>query len=318
MPSPSPAASIMEHFAEHDAAHGYSQGPQRYGDGSIEKLIIGNTVVYIAGGDRDCSLGILDALKAAGFDIGSADYTGNMRPNLVARGWRWHPMGDGYIAKRGDIYLSEEHHTAMCVSDVPDMLAEFSINEHGTITGGQVGDQTGRECHVHGYYDYPWDGILEYVGDVSAPPTPSAGFQPRYAAYTAEDGWLPFVEGYSDFAGIDDHAIRYLAIDLGGNGWYQVCTEAGGWLPRVYKCDTGDLDEGCAGDGSPITGVRVYYDTPNPRATGWLKAHYRTSPVWQGDYYAHQHDDEVGGGQDGYAGDLTKPIDRFQLMLCAA
>ena len=121
MPSPSLAASIMEHFAEHDAAHGYSQGPQRYGDGSIEKLIIGNTVVYIAGGDRDCSLGILDALKAAGFDIGSADYTGNMRPNLVARGWRWHPMGDGYIAKRGDIYLSEEHHTAMCVSDVPDM-----------------------------------------------------------------------------------------------------------------------------------------------------------------------------------------------------
>ena len=317
MPSPDLAAGIMEHFAAH-VAHGYNQGQQRYGDGSIEKLVINGTVVYVAGGDRDCSWGVLDALKAAGFDIGGATYTGDMRSNLTARGWAWKPMS--YIAKRGDIYLNERDHTAMCVSDVPDMLAEFSINEHGTITGGQVGDQTGRECLVRPFYtpSFGWDGILTYVGDVSAPPAPSDGFQPRYAAYTAEDGWLPFVEGYNDFAGIDDHAIRYLAIDLGGNGWYQVCTEAGGWLSKVRGCDTGDLVNGCAGDGSSITGVRVYYDTPDPGVTGWLKAHYRTSPVWYGDYYAHQHDDETGGGQDGSAGDLAKPIDRFQLMLCAA
>ena len=73
-------------------------------------------------------------------------------------------MGDGYIAQRGDVYLNEGKHTAMCISAVPDMLAEFNINEKGTITGGQVGDQTGREGLRRAYYDFPWDGILAYNG----------------------------------------------------------------------------------------------------------------------------------------------------------
>lgn len=73
-------------------------------------------------------------------------------------------MSDGYIAQRGDIYLNEVNHTAMCTSAIPDMLAEFSINEFGGITGGVTGDQTGNESRIAPYYDFPWDGILEYNG----------------------------------------------------------------------------------------------------------------------------------------------------------
>ena len=95
--------------------------------------------------------------------LANATYTGNMRSVFTASGlFDWHPMGDGYVAQRGDVYLNETSHTAMCTSAVPDMLAEFSINEFGGIVGGQVGDQTGSESHVRSYYDFPWDGILAY------------------------------------------------------------------------------------------------------------------------------------------------------------
>ena len=74
-----------------------------------------------------------------------------------------------FWASRGDIYLNESNHTAMCVDGGndgiygADMLAEFSISETGGIYG-QSGDQTGGESSIHGYYDYPWDGILHYNG----------------------------------------------------------------------------------------------------------------------------------------------------------
>lgn len=88
-----------------------------------------------------------------------------MRSVFINSGlFNWHPMSDGYIAQRGDIYLNEVNHTAMCTSAIPDMLAEFSINEFGGITGGVTGDQTGNESRIAPYYDFPWDGILEYNG----------------------------------------------------------------------------------------------------------------------------------------------------------
>ena len=73
------------------------------------------------------------------------------------------PYG-GYTqaARWGDIYLSEANHTAMCTSDDPDMLCQFSISENGTIYGAQ-GDQTGNESNFGPYYDYPWDGRLEWI-----------------------------------------------------------------------------------------------------------------------------------------------------------
>ena len=164
------AATLMEHLVS-DPAHGYTQGAGRWGSGGYEVVTVEGTGYSIALGDRDCSSAVIDCWKTVllGTDyqgaLDSATYTGNMRSVFVGSGlFEWHPMGDGYIAQRGDIYLNEVSHTAMCISSEPDMLAEFSINELGTITGGQVGDQTGRESRVAGYYSFPWDGILAYNG----------------------------------------------------------------------------------------------------------------------------------------------------------
>ena len=155
------AASIMEHYASH-SAHGYTQGSGRWGDRKTENVKVGGGVFKVACGDRDCSSGVISAYEAAGVDV-DATYTGNMKDAFLATGmFEWKPMN--YRAKRGDIYLNHVNHTAMCVDDKPDKLAEFFLNERGGITGGKKGDQTGGECRIANYYDFPWDGILHYNG----------------------------------------------------------------------------------------------------------------------------------------------------------
>ena len=162
-------ARLMEHMCRHDGdgGHGYSQ-VNRLGDGTTEPVSLGDGVtVTVASGDRDCSSGIITCLQAVGVDTHEASYTGNMRAELLRSGlFRWHPMGDGYIAQRGDIYLNERHHTAMCTSADPDMLAQFSRSETGGITG-RKGDQDGYESNIRRYYNYPWNGKLAWVGDGS-------------------------------------------------------------------------------------------------------------------------------------------------------
>lgn len=124
-------------------------------------------------GDRDCSASVIDALKTAGIPVGNASYTGNMRSEFLKTGvWEWKPMS--YTAHRGDVYLSEGHHTAMCSAPLngrtsPDMLLEFSHDEKGGYYNGNVGDQLNNagyaaESHERPYYSYPWHGILHYIG----------------------------------------------------------------------------------------------------------------------------------------------------------
>lgn len=156
------AVELMKHLVNHDW-HGYSQY-SRWGDGEGTCGIeVGGKVYQLEQGDRDCSSAIISAFEAAGISCGGATYTGNMRSCMVGTGnFVWHPMSSGYIAKPGDVYLNEVHHTAMCTSAVPDLLAEFCISETGGIDGAE-GDQTGYESYEHAYYDRPWDGILECV-----------------------------------------------------------------------------------------------------------------------------------------------------------
>lgn len=153
---------LFEHMCKHDGndGHGYSQ-TNRYGTGTYETVDLGDgETATIANGDRDCSSGVITALEAVGVDCHGASYTGNMKSCLLKTGlFTWHAQGDGYSAKRGDIYLNEVHHTAVCTNDNPDTLAQFSISEKGTISG-QTGDQTGRESNIRAYYNYPWDGKL--------------------------------------------------------------------------------------------------------------------------------------------------------------
>lgn len=163
-------AQVMEHLVSHDGGggHGYSQA-NRMGDGTTETICLSDgTTVTIAGGDRDCSSAVVTALRAVGVNTFGASYTGNMREQLLKTGlFGWRKMGVK-SAQRGDIYLNEKCHTAVCVSPYGsargDLLAQFSFSEKGTVTGTK-GDQTGRESNIKAYYSYPWDGTLYWLGD---------------------------------------------------------------------------------------------------------------------------------------------------------
>lgn len=182
------AASLMEHLCVHDW-HGYTQGGGRWGDGAGKCYVdVDGTAYAVEQGDRDCSSAVIDCWRQALHytdyrgALDSATYTGNMRSVFVGSGlFDWMPMS--YTAQRGDIYLNERSHTAMCVSAVPDTLAEFSINEHGTITGGAVGDQTGRESRIAAYYSYPWDGILRYNGKADGEAAPAVRGELRICSH---------------------------------------------------------------------------------------------------------------------------------------
>lgn len=115
------------------------------------------------GGNCDCSSLVITCLREAGFDTGSASYTGNMSAQLTARGWR--RLSVNRLLLPGDILLNDVHHVAVYIGD--NQLAQASISEHGTAYGSD-GDQTGRETNISTYYSYPWDCILRWEGDTMA------------------------------------------------------------------------------------------------------------------------------------------------------
>lgn len=161
---PERAAQVMEHLVT-CASHGYSQY-SRQGDGGTETVTLTDgSKVTIATGDRDCSSSVIDAWeRALPGSTGGATYTGNMRRGFTESGcFEWHPWGDGYQAKRGDVYLNETHHTEMYLGG--GKMGGFNGSELGTIDGAE-GDQTGRESRIKDVYVYSrgWDGILAYVG----------------------------------------------------------------------------------------------------------------------------------------------------------
>jgi hypothetical protein len=219
-------ARTMEHLVEHDS-HGYTQG-NRWGNGNKETIDLGDGVtVDVMQGDRDCSSAIISALDAVGVDTHDATYTGNMKRNILESGlFEWKDINT--VAERGDIYLNEQYHTAMCTSSDPDMLAEFSISENGTAYGDE-GDQTGWESHITNYYDYPWDGYLHWKNDGSI-----LGGAPRhevtyvdnaiYRMYNPNNGQHMFTANYDE------------AQNLSDNGWSD---EGVAWLNgnegRVYR-----------------------------------------------------------------------------------
>ena len=118
------------------------------------------------GGECDCSSLVITALREAGFDTGSATYTGDLSWNLTARGWeRLYPTIS--TARPGDILLSDANHVAAVVAGWGwwSTVAEAWLDEKGGIYYGQAGDQTGLETRTRGIYDFPWDCILRYAGE---------------------------------------------------------------------------------------------------------------------------------------------------------
>lgn len=117
------------------------------------------------GPDYDCSSLVISAFKKAGVPL-SCTYTGNMRGDMLRHGFEDMTgsvdLTTGAGLERGDVLLNHVHHTALYIGG--GQLVQASINEYGTVTGGQTGDQTGREIYTRGYYNYPWDCVLRYTG----------------------------------------------------------------------------------------------------------------------------------------------------------
>lgn len=158
-----------------DSANGYSQAPYRWGEDGLGAKTIeihGRKYSYDRG-SYDCSSSVITAWKAAlkgtpyENALNKATYTGDMYRVFVNSGLFY---GDMKPAKRGDIYLAEQKHTAMCQDGGSDgvlgydALSEFNRNENHGATYGKVGDQDGYESVVRGYYDDGWNWVLHYNG----------------------------------------------------------------------------------------------------------------------------------------------------------
>jgi hypothetical protein len=158
-----------------DPRNGYSQAPHRWGgdhpDGSKVLDIDGRRYTYKLGG-YDCSSSVITAWRQAvrytkyEGTLDAATYTGDMRSVFLRSGL----FDASYSpAKRGDLYLAEQKHVAMCQDGGHDgtfgydCLSEFNRNENHGATNGQVGDQDDYESVIRGYYDDGWNTVLHYV-----------------------------------------------------------------------------------------------------------------------------------------------------------
>lgn len=158
-----------------DNANGYSWSPRWGEDGmGVKAIEVGGQKFSYDRGSYECGTSVTTAWRAAlagtqwAHSLDGYVYSGNAKEAYLSTGlFEWKPMS--FTAQPGDVYLNIQNHVAMCQPPgtyngkyFADPLSEFCINEKGGVYGGQVGDQTGAEAYVHGYYDYPWDGILHY------------------------------------------------------------------------------------------------------------------------------------------------------------
>lgn len=187
------AIAQMEAWAADDS-HGYDQ-QYRWGER----------------GDYDCSAAVIQAWELAGVPVKSsgATYTGNMRGVFLRCGFEDVTAGidlaTGSGLQRGDVLLNIANHTAMYCGN--GMEVEASINELGTVTGGQPGDQTGREFLVRHYRNYPWDCVLRYGGEEGTSPVRP---RPSYE-YSVKLGLLK--------EGMEDPQVRTVQQLLAAKGY---------------------------------------------------------------------------------------------------
>lgn len=132
-----------------DSAHGYDQA-HRWGP------------------DYDCSSFVIEAWEKAGVFVktSGASYTGDMYFAFLRCGFEDVTNAvniyTGGGMQKGDVLLNKASHTELYIGD--GKCVKASINERGGVTGGQPGDQTGREIYIGRYYNFPWDCVLRFKG----------------------------------------------------------------------------------------------------------------------------------------------------------
>lgn len=115
------------------------------------------------GPDYDCSSLVISAFKQAGIPL-TCTYTGNMLSDMLAKGFKNVTssvnLATGSGIQKGDVLLNVASHTAMSIGG--GQIVQATGNEFGGITGGQKGDQTGKEIGVFSYFNFPWNYVLRY------------------------------------------------------------------------------------------------------------------------------------------------------------
>lgn len=112
------------------------------------------------GPDYDCSSFVSTAYANAGLNINPANTTSTIERAFKAVGFV--SVSDPNDRQRGDIFGTAYHHVVMCVDH--DTIVHASSNEDGGATGGETGDQNGKEICTRSFYvpDYGWGYHLRY------------------------------------------------------------------------------------------------------------------------------------------------------------
>lgn len=178
--NPAEIAARIHYDMVMDPRNGYSQSPRWGGDhpDGVKHLNIDGRDYEYPLGSMDCTSSSATAWRQAlrytpyegALGTGPYDgatYSGDFRKAFTDTGLFRASLSP---AKRGDVYLNDGHHAAICQDGGGDgafgydCLSEFNRNEHHGATGGQVGDQDGGESVMRAYYDYPWKTVLHYIG----------------------------------------------------------------------------------------------------------------------------------------------------------
>lgn len=176
---PASEAAEIHAFMCTDPRFGYSQDPRWGGDyngGEVAVFTSSTGHTYrIPCGSYDCSSSTTLAWRLA---LSCSEHAGCLGDNPYERtaSMRETFCGTGLFraslsnARRGDLYLNEGVHVAMCQDGGGDgvfgydCLSEFNRNEYHGAVGGKAGDQDGGESVIRAYYNDDWNTVLHYIG----------------------------------------------------------------------------------------------------------------------------------------------------------
>lgn len=234
-------------------------------------------------GDYDCSSSVIAAWKAAlagtkyAHMLDGATYTGNIESVFLASGlFVKKPMS--FLAEPGDLYLKAGKHVAMCQTQTPDVLSEFSINERGGAYNGKIGDQTSKEAYVHNYYNYPWGCIIHYNGKLDTKATTVASN--KTTAYTHKLVDLSHWNASVDLAKVKK-AGYHVILKVGpvkNKKTGKIDQIDSRFLERAKKCESLGIPYGVYYYGYAQTEAAGKAEAQ--RCLGWLKGRKLSYPVY--------------------------------------
>jgi hypothetical protein len=148
---------------------GYDQG-QRWTFFDGKKIV--------AGRECDCSTccGVIAKLGGYGVDLGGTFYTGNFAAKLKKAGFKVLKFTSLAAVKAGDFLVKPGRHVEYAYTK--DRFFSAHIDERGKASGGQAGNQTGKEVGFRAAYNYSggWDYIVRPPAETPATtPAPTAG-----------------------------------------------------------------------------------------------------------------------------------------------